>query len=645
MKSKLLALMAGVCTLYSCSKTDIAPKTDNNALSASNIHFASNARSLVSYTSSAPINLNGAHDITISGQSINGGSVPAITLSNCYNVHITQNSLGNSTDVGINLYHCYNITIDYNYITNVSTGVYADHPTGGGIVVNNNQFLNMKGPFPRGQFVQFNTAQGSGNQIEYNKCENIAGESSSQEGINVYMSNGTSASPIQVVGNWIRGGGPGNASGGIQLGDSGGSYETASDNVIVNPGQMGLSISGGDHISFINNTVYASAQYFTNVGVVVWGQAGSSVTNPTVSGNKIKFVNSGNSENDSWIASGNPTPSGWSTNTWNANISTSVLPATIISSTASTVPLQPAGASAPATSTTTAAVTTTATSSGSAGSPVSYSGRSNFTISNLTITGGSSPCIKLTNCNNVYITACNLSNSTDVGIELDNCTNVTIEKNNIFNVAAGVAANNCPGGINVYTNQMENMQGQVHSGAFVQFTNVNGANNNISYNKMQNVLGQSNPQRAIDIVSSNGTASSPIVLDQNQIRGGGPNSSGGGIMLGDGGGSYQIARNNVLADPGQFGIAISGGSTISLTNNTVYAKQQSFTNVGLYVWSQSSRISNCTVSGNQVNFTNSSGYVNGSWLASGEATPSGWSSNNWSANISESVLPTTLVSL
>jgi len=208
-----------------------------------------------------------------------------------------------------------------------------------------------------------------------------------------------------------------------------------------------------------------------------------------------------------------------------------------------------------------------------------------------------------------------------------------------------VVANNCTGGINVFTNQMENMQGQMSSGAFVQFVNASGTNNNISYNKMQNVMGQSNPQRAIDIVSSNGTASSPITLDQNQIRGGGPNSSGGGIMLGDGGGSYQIARNNILADPGQFGMAISGGSSISLTNNTVYAKQQSFTNVGIYVWSQGGRISNSTVSGNQVNFTNSSNYVNGSWLASGEATPSGWSSNNWNANINESILPTTLVSL
>jgi parallel beta-helix repeat protein len=637
MKRKLLFLVAGVCTLYSCSKTEITPKSDL-ATSSTSVHFVTNSRAETSYTATGPINLNGSHDITISGKSINGGSVPAITLSNCYNVHITQNSLGNSSDAAIYLYHCYNITIDYNFITNVSTGVYVDHPTGGGTVINNNQFLNMHGPFPRGQFVQFNTVNGAGNQIEYNRCENILGQSSSQEGINLYMSNGTPSSPIQVVGNLIRGGGPGNASGGIQLGDSGGSYQTASDNIMVNPGQMGLSISGGDHMSFINNTVYSDAQYFSNVGVVVWGQAGSTVTNSTVSGNKVKFKNASNVENDNWIAPGNPSPSGWDSNSWNAGIDASVLPASLISPAAATAPLQAAGV----TTTTAAAVTS---SSSPAGSPIAINGRSNFTLSNLTIVGGSVPCIKLTNCSNVYITACVLNASTDVGILLDNCTNVTIEKNNIFNVAAGIVATNCPGNINIFTNQMGNMQGQSHGGAFVQFINVTGTNNNISYNKLQNVFGQSNTEHAIDIASSNGASSSPITIDQNWIRGGGPNNSGGGIMLGDGGGSNQIAKNNILADPGQFGLAIAGGSSISLINNTVYAKQQSFTNVGLYVWGQGGHtISNSTVSGNQINFTNSSGYANGNWLASGEATPSGWNSNNWGANIDESVLPTTIVS-
>ncbi|MEO9172050.1 MAG: right-handed parallel beta-helix repeat-containing protein, partial [Mucilaginibacter sp.] len=110
-----------------------------------------------SYVVTNKINLTGAHNITISGKNISGGQAPAITLNNCYNIHITQNKLGNSSDVGIALYNCKNITIDYNYISNVSCGVYVENVTEGGITVINNQFKNIKGPSPRGQFVQFNT--------------------------------------------------------------------------------------------------------------------------------------------------------------------------------------------------------------------------------------------------------------------------------------------------------------------------------------------------------------------------------------------------------------------------------------------------------------------------------------------------------
>lgn len=283
------------------------------------------------YLTSAAINLTGSHDITISGKSISGGSVPAITLTNCYNVHITQNLLGNSTDVGIYLYNCYNITVDYNNILNVSTGVYAVNTTGGGIAVNYNQFKNMNGPLPRGQFVQFNTVSGANNSISYNKGENILGSSYPEDAINLYMSNGTSASPIQVAGNWIRGGGPSTTGGGIMLGDNGGSYEVASNNILVNPGQYGMAIAGGDHISITNNQIFAAQQTFTNVGVYIWGQSGSICTNSTISGNQVNFTNSQGLENNAWIGTGETTPAGWSTNVWPASISASILPTTILS--------------------------------------------------------------------------------------------------------------------------------------------------------------------------------------------------------------------------------------------------------------------------------------------------------------------------
>ncbi len=283
------------------------------------------------YKPSKIINLTGAHDITISGESIIGGSVPAITLTNCYNIHITQNKLYNSTDVGIYLYQCKNITIDYNYFNNVSSGVYAEKTTSGGIVVNYNQFLNMAGPFPRGQFVQFNTVSGAGNSISNNKGENIFGQSYPEDAISLYQSSGTAASPIIINGNWIRGGGPSSSGGGIMLGDNGGSYLIASNNILVDPGQYGMAIVGGDHNSIINNTIYGKQQYFTNVGLYVNTINGYKITNSNVSNNKVNYYNSSNYNNNAWLSPNDVKPIGWDGNSWGAKIDASILPAVLMS--------------------------------------------------------------------------------------------------------------------------------------------------------------------------------------------------------------------------------------------------------------------------------------------------------------------------
>jgi len=633
---RCIAMLTGLVllTLNSCKKdanasplnTEITP---NNLLKT--VDFKQqNLSSLTSYNTSAVINYTGLHDITISGIAIKGGTVPSISLSNCYNVHITQCSLGNSTQVGIQLYNCYNITIDYTFITNCSTGIYVINTTKGGIVIQNNQFLNMRGPYPRGQAVQFNTVSGAGNSISNNTIENITGQSNTYEAINCYKCNGTAASPIMINGNWIRGGGPNSSSGGIQLGDNGGSHITASNNILVNPGQMGLSVSGGDNMVFTNNSVYSTQQSFTNVGIVVWAQAGAIITNCQVSNNKVNFINSTGAQNSDWIGPNTPTPSGWSTNVWAASIDATLLPASITSPTAATVPL-----SQPATPGSGPTLTTSA--------PINITGQSNITIASLSITGGSSPCIHLTNCSNVFINLCNLINSTSVAVLLDNCSNVTIQQNTISNVEAGVVANNCTGGIKVLTNQMKNMVGPNYKGAFVQFNSVSGANNIINSNKLENITGQNNAIDAIDIVTSNGTSASPITISTNQIEGSGTSTLGGGIQLGHNGGTYQIATGNILINPGQFGMDIIGGDNISITNNSVFAAASSITNVGIYIQSQPGYpITNSTVSGNLVNWTNSKGVQNSDWLAPGDTTPSGWSTNSWAASITASLLPSPL---
>lgn len=283
-----------------------------------------------SYTASGAITLNNVHDLTISGKSITGGKVPDILLTNCYNIHITGNRISGTTDVGIHLYNCSNITIDNNFFTNVSSGVYAEQTTGGGIVVNNNQFLNMNGPFPRGQFIQFNTVTGPGSSISNNKGENIPGQSYAEDAISLYQSSGTASSPIQINGNWIRGGGPSSSGGGIMLGDNGGSYLSATNNILVNPGEYGMAIAGGDHNTITNNLIYGTSQYFTNVGLFIDGINGQVCTNSTIGGNQVRFYNKTNYENNAWIAPGTIQPAAWETNIFGASIDESILPPVII---------------------------------------------------------------------------------------------------------------------------------------------------------------------------------------------------------------------------------------------------------------------------------------------------------------------------
>ncbi len=297
--------------LILCMKSDVEPGPAANAGPAS-------------------ISLSGVHDITIIGKTIAGNTLPCITLRNCSDVRITGNKLYNSSVAGIELINCRDITIDHNYFTNLSSGVYAQQCQQGGIIVTNNQFLNMTGPYPRGQFVQFDKVNGPGNIISNNSGENVMGKSNPEDAISLYQSSGTPANPILITGNQIRGGGPSKSGGGIMLGDSGGAYQTASNNTLVNPGQYGIGIAGGSHISVVNNTVYGTQQPFTNVGIYVYAIGGQVITNATVSGNKVLFYNSKNVLNNAWLAPGLTPPAGWNNNSWGAKITASVLPKTMI---------------------------------------------------------------------------------------------------------------------------------------------------------------------------------------------------------------------------------------------------------------------------------------------------------------------------
>jgi hypothetical protein len=293
------------------------------------------------YNSSGPIVLKS--NTTVSGLSIDLANASTIGVSGngVSNVHITNCRIVNTTNFAVDLKACTNITIDNCFFSNVGMGIYAEGSSTG-IKVNNNQFLNINGISTTfyGHAIQFNTVKGGGNQINYNRIENIAGVAlHPHDIINIYESNGISGDSIQVIGNWIRGGQlsfwpTANAGAcGIVLGDVNGSYQVARGNILVNPGAGGVAnIGNGTGIKMDHNFVFSVQTPVTGQGLGILNNAQTDVGY-----NHVNWTNSsgGNTVNSTpysqyWISS-SPIPLNWITNTWaDRSVTASVLPTTII---------------------------------------------------------------------------------------------------------------------------------------------------------------------------------------------------------------------------------------------------------------------------------------------------------------------------
>ena len=282
----------------------------------------------IKYTTSSPITLNGAHDIVISGLSIQNPQGICIHLQNCYNIIIRNCKLGPSKQTGVELYKCRNITVDSCYMSTISTGLYAELSSS--IQFKHNSVKNVQGPYPKGAMVQYANVSGGGNRVLFNRCENISGASNPEDAISMYKSNGTANDPILIAGNWIRGGGPSINGGGIMTGDNGGSYIIAKDNILVNPGNYGMGIAGGTNIQLLNNKIYSSKTAISNVGIYIWNQSNSGCSLNTISGNHVNWTSLLGEINNSWNNGNCGTVTGWATNIWGAVLSPDILPQQLV---------------------------------------------------------------------------------------------------------------------------------------------------------------------------------------------------------------------------------------------------------------------------------------------------------------------------
>jgi hypothetical protein len=150
----LTVALAAVLAVSSCKKeVQIKPEHGRSGIENSDLKSTLSSAGGSNYKVSQPISLNGAQDMTISGDLINGGGLSCINLVNCHNIHITHCKLVNSSKMGVNLSSCSNIIVDDCYVANVAIGVYSYG--GRNISVMNNKMNNILDQQSGGAMVAF----------------------------------------------------------------------------------------------------------------------------------------------------------------------------------------------------------------------------------------------------------------------------------------------------------------------------------------------------------------------------------------------------------------------------------------------------------------------------------------------------------
>lgn len=180
---------------------------------------------------------------------------------------ITDTGSGSGDENGaIRLKKISDITISHSYFTRVSAGIL---PTrcGGPVLIEWNTGINIGR-----NFIQLGRCKGAGIRIQNNTMKRQEGPlrneaADVEDWISVYRSDGTKESPIRVRHNRARGHGYSKSGSFIMLGDAGGSFQIAEENVGVNPGQVGIGIAGGHNIRVINNILYSGKWEDSNVAL------------------------------------------------------------------------------------------------------------------------------------------------------------------------------------------------------------------------------------------------------------------------------------------------------------------------------------------------------------------------------------------
>jgi len=251
-------------------------------------------------------------------------------------------------------------------------------------------------------------------------------------------------------------------------------------------------------------------------------------------------------------------------------------------------------------------------------------------VSCMEITTATGPCIRGNGVSGVQITNNRIGpcgqDQQGVAVQLEDSSDVRIDHNAIDDVMAGLYALGGGDDIVFDHNYVTDLHG-IDFGAMrgmVQLNKVSGTGIKILCNVDEQTVPASGEglEDHVSIYASSGTSESPIEVAYNKIRGGGPSQSGGGIISGEEDGrfttNYVSVHDNILIEPGQYGLAMWGGYDIDYSDNRVWnGESHAWDNIGMYS-PYAMPCSNHSGSGNRVWWINAAGEMNHYWGGNGE---------------------------
>ena len=278
----------------------------------------------VTLQESPPISLREAKEVTIESKRIGGElsielwrcqditiigcDLAGIYLTECERVTIRNCLLHDSVRNGVEIMNSKQVRIEGCRIENVSSAVYAQESQN--IKVIGIFARNVKGPFPRGQMVQFNQVTGPGNAILNNHATNERGKSQPEDVISLYRSEGTPEEPILIAHNYLTGDpvhgseDKSRSGSGIMLGDGGGAFQTCRNNIILSAGQAGIGVAGGHSLVIEDNLIVGIRSTVANVGLYLWNQSEGPGGRITVRRNRVHWINGEGTQNPFWDGGG-----------------------------------------------------------------------------------------------------------------------------------------------------------------------------------------------------------------------------------------------------------------------------------------------------------------------------------------------------